>query len=63
MKKGTKFYVILGYNTETETWYGYVENSFSMGADKNRFRSFFTCKCDHLWQDRTFSERKRIAKV
>lgn len=28
MKKGTKFYVILGYNTETEAWYGYVENSF-----------------------------------
>lgn len=28
MKKGTKFYVILGYNTETETWYGYVEILF-----------------------------------
>lgn len=63
MKKGTKFYVILGYNTETETWYGYVENSFSMGADKNRIRTFSTCKGDYPWKDRSFSERKRISKA
>ena len=63
MKKGTKFYVILGYNTETETWYGYVENSFSMGVDKNRIRTFSTCKGDYPWKDRSFSERKRIAKA
>lgn len=63
MKKGTKFYVILGYNTETETWYGYVENSFSMGADKNRIRTFSTCRADYPWKDRSFPERKRIAKA
>lgn len=44
MKKGTKFYVILGYNAETETQYGYVEHSFSMGVDKNRIRTFSKCK-------------------
>ena len=63
MKKGTKFYVILGYNTETEAWYGYVEHSFSMGADKNRIRTFSTCRADYPWKDRSFPERKRIAKA
>lgn len=63
MKKGTKFYVILGYDEESETWYGYVEHSFSMGADKNRIRTFSTCRADFPWKNRSFPERKRIAKA
>lgn len=40
--KNKKGYIVLGYNKDADKYYGYIENSFSMGVSPNRVQVYGT---------------------